>query len=70
MLKRRIVQSFFMEVIILMTWAIWHTRNGWIFKNEDPPVDACKRKFIKVQASSISSKEKKNFSTIEHAVVG
>jgi hypothetical protein len=36
MLKRRIAEPFFMEVIILMTWGIWSTRNGWIFDNQDP----------------------------------
>jgi hypothetical protein len=39
MLKRRIGQPFAMEVIILMTWAIWSTRNEWIFNNKDPKVD-------------------------------
>jgi hypothetical protein len=38
MLKRRIAEPFFMEVTILMTWAIWSTRNGWIFENQDPSV--------------------------------
>lgn len=35
-----------MEIIILMTWAIWTTRNDWIFENEDPTVAKCKGKFV------------------------
>jgi hypothetical protein len=46
MLKRRIAEPFFMEVTILMTWAIWSTRNGWIFENQDPSVSICIRKFL------------------------
>jgi hypothetical protein len=29
-------QPFAIEVIILMIWAIWSTRNDWIFNNKDP----------------------------------
>lgn len=38
---------FCMEVIILMCWSIWTTRNDWIFKDLDPLVNNCKRKFTK-----------------------
>jgi hypothetical protein len=64
MLSRRIAQQFFMEIIILMTWAIWNTRSGWIFKNEEPMVDTCKRKFIK-DFKLLLYRAKKNFPTIE-----
>jgi hypothetical protein len=46
MLKRRIDQPFAMELIILMTWAIWSSRNDWIFNSKDPSVETCKMKFI------------------------
>jgi hypothetical protein len=35
-----------MEIIILMAWSIWKTRNEWIFNNNDPSVHGCKQKFI------------------------
>jgi hypothetical protein len=35
-----------MEIIILMTWSIWTTRNDWIFNETDPSVASCRRKFI------------------------
>jgi hypothetical protein len=35
-----------MEIIILMAWSIWTTRNDWIFNNIDPSVENCKQKFI------------------------
>jgi hypothetical protein len=46
MLKRRIDQPFVMEVLVLMTWAMWSSRNDWIFNNKDSTVEACKMKFI------------------------
>jgi hypothetical protein len=47
MVKRRITVSFFREIIILMTWPIWTTRNDWIFNNKDPTIEGCMEKFIK-----------------------
>ena len=46
LLKEKLQVPFFMEVIILMVWSIWTTRNDWIFNNIDPTVQNCKRKFI------------------------
>ena len=37
---------FFTEIIILMTWSIWTTRNDWILNEIDPSVASCQRKFI------------------------
>jgi hypothetical protein len=37
---------FFMEIIILMAWSIWKTRNDWIFNNIDPSVEDCRIRFI------------------------
>ena len=36
---------FATEIIILMCWSIWTTRNSWIFNNRDPSVQECKAKF-------------------------
>jgi hypothetical protein len=35
-----------MEIIILMTWSIWTTRNDWIFNQTDPSIDSCRDKFL------------------------
>jgi hypothetical protein len=37
--------SFFMEIIILMSWSIWTTRNDWLFNGKDPTVEDCLSKF-------------------------
>jgi hypothetical protein len=46
LLKDKLAVPFSMEIIILMTWAIWTTRNAWIFNNMDPLPQDCKRKFL------------------------
>jgi hypothetical protein len=40
------IGHFFMEIIIIMAWSIWMTRNDWIFSNIDLSVERCKAKFI------------------------
>jgi hypothetical protein len=44
-LRKKLKLTFFIEVI-LMAWSIWTIRNDWIFNNEDPTLDKCKRKFV------------------------
>lgn len=46
-LKRQLPVPLFMDIIILMTWSIWTTRNDWIFNGQDPTVQACHEKFKK-----------------------
>lgn len=41
-MKQQLGVGFAMEVIILMSWSIWTTRNDWIFNNQDPLVANCK----------------------------
>jgi hypothetical protein len=36
-----------MEIIILIAWSIWTTRNDWIFNEMDPSVERCRDKFIR-----------------------
>jgi hypothetical protein len=36
-----------MEIIILMAWSIWNTRNDWIFSELDPSVQRCRDKFVR-----------------------
>jgi len=42
-----------MEVIILMSWRIWITRNNFIFKNEAFPIDGVKSLFKEFARLSI-----------------
>ena len=36
-IKQQLRVPFAMEIIILMWWSIWTTKNDWIFNNKDPP---------------------------------
>jgi hypothetical protein len=45
-IRRNLGVPFFMEIIILMVWSIWKTRNDWIFNNIDPSVEDCRIRFI------------------------
>jgi hypothetical protein len=42
-LKNKLNVPFFVDIIILMCWSIWVTRNDWIFNNVNP-TSKCKRK--------------------------
>jgi hypothetical protein len=46
-IREKLAFPFFMEIIILMAWSIWLTRNDWIFHNKDPLVEDCRRTFKK-----------------------
>jgi hypothetical protein len=46
-IKEDLALLFFMEIIILLAWSIWHTRNNWIFNSLDPSVQCCRRTFKK-----------------------
>jgi hypothetical protein len=46
-LRQQISQLFFMEIIILLSWSIWTSRNNLIFKNEAFSVDGAKDFFKK-----------------------
>nr|TKW29308.1 hypothetical protein SEVIR_3G387100v2 [Setaria viridis] len=46
LIKGKLAVPFFMEIIILMSWSIWTTRNDWLFDNMDLSVETCRRKFI------------------------
>lgn len=47
LIKDKLQVSFYMEIIIVMSWSIWCTRNDWVFNNIDPTVEDCKQKFMK-----------------------
>jgi hypothetical protein len=40
-----ISKPFFMELILLIAWSIWTTRNGFIFKAVPPSIYMCRKKF-------------------------
>ncbi|KAG2576649.1 hypothetical protein PVAP13_6NG056066 [Panicum virgatum] len=44
-IRRRLNVSYALEIIILMVWSIWTTRNDWVFNNIHPTVQDCKRRF-------------------------
>jgi hypothetical protein len=44
-IRDKLEVPFAMEIIILLAWAIWVTRNDWIFNNIIPTVESCRRKF-------------------------
>jgi hypothetical protein len=46
-LKHQLNVLFSMEIIILMTWSIWKSRNEWLFANKDPSVYHCTQEFCK-----------------------
>ncbi|KAJ1265385.1 hypothetical protein BS78_08G073000, partial [Paspalum vaginatum] len=40
-LTKQIGEDFYMEIILLMCWSIWFTRNSKIFEGVDPSVFTC-----------------------------
>nr|TKW10118.1 hypothetical protein SEVIR_6G141000v2 [Setaria viridis] len=43
--ETKIRSAIFMEIIVLLAWSVWTTRNDWMFKNVDPLILSCYRKF-------------------------
>uniref|UniRef100_A0A8R7QWB9 Uncharacterized protein n=1 Tax=Triticum urartu TaxID=4572 RepID=A0A8R7QWB9_TRIUA len=44
-LKQLLNLPFAMDIIILISWAIWTTRNDFIFKHIPPNLYNCRRRF-------------------------
>ncbi|XP_073360210.1 uncharacterized protein [Aegilops tauschii subsp. strangulata] len=44
-LKAELGLPFALEIIILASWAIWTTRNDWIFKRIVPSLYSCRKRF-------------------------
>ena len=40
-LKEQLQTPFYLEIIILCSWAIWLTRNDFIFKDKKPDLYSC-----------------------------
>lgn len=45
-IKRKLNNTFYMDIIILLCWSIWKERNNWLFEGIDPTVDNCRRRFF------------------------
>lgn len=45
-IRRQLLLPFSVEIIILMTWSIWTTRNDWTFNNVAPTIRDVTRKFV------------------------
>jgi hypothetical protein len=58
--RRQLNVQFFMEIIILLCWSIWMSRNNLIFRNEEASKDKCKAIFRNVFALVIL-RAKKNY---------
>jgi len=43
--RRQLQVPFFTEIIILICWSIWQSRNGIIFNNKQPSIQDAKRTF-------------------------
>jgi hypothetical protein len=46
-MKDQLSSPFFMNAIIIMSWAIWITRNDLIFNGIQPTILGCQRTFLK-----------------------
>jgi hypothetical protein len=46
-LMQQLNVPFSMEIVILMNWSIWKSRNAWFFQNKAPTVQHCKNEFAR-----------------------
>jgi hypothetical protein len=60
-LKLAISKPFFMKIIMLVTWSIWITRNGFIFKAAIPSVYRCRKVFKDELALLVHKAKKKSY---------
>jgi len=56
---------FYMEIIILMSWSIWVSRNDHIFQGIQPSIPNCRAIFKKEFSLVIHRAKKKYFPLIE-----
>ncbi|TVU40431.1 hypothetical protein EJB05_13896, partial [Eragrostis curvula] len=63
--KRSLNVPFHMEIVTLMSWCIWTSRNDWLFSDIDPTVEDCKRKFVREFKLLLHRAKKKYFPQIE-----
>jgi hypothetical protein len=63
--KLQLHVPFFMEIIILMGWSIWNARNGLIFNQVQPSVEATKRAFKSEFALILLRAKRSYFPSIE-----
>lgn len=59
--RSQLNRSFLMEIIILMSWAIWMTRNNKIFRQINATIQGCKGLFL-VEMDVLVLRTKKSYS--------
>jgi hypothetical protein len=60
-LKHELKVLFFMELIILTTWAIWLIRNDFIFKGSTPNLYRCRKIFKEELALLVHKATRKSY---------
>jgi hypothetical protein len=50
-----------MEIIMLITWKIWITKNDFIFKSISPSINRCHKKFKDEMALIIYKAKRKSY---------
>ena len=63
--KQQLGVHFYMEIIILMSWSIWVSRNDHIFQGIQPSIPNCRAIFKKEFSLVIHRAKKKYFPLIE-----
>jgi hypothetical protein len=64
-LKLSLNVPFFMELIMLISWAIWTTRNAFIFKSTPPNLYRCRRKFKEEVSLLLYKTPRKSYSGLK-----
>jgi hypothetical protein len=60
-LKAKIQQLFFIEIIMLISWFIWMTRNDIVFKGINPSLYRCRHKFKEELALMVHKAKRKSY---------
>jgi hypothetical protein len=65
-LRAKLGVTFCMEIIMLISWAIWNTRNDYIFKGTAPSLYRCHKKFKDEMALLVHKAKRKSYSSIKN----
>ena len=68
-LRAEIAQPFSLEIVTLVAWALWTTRNDFIFKGKDPSVYRCRKKFKDEMALLLHKAKRKAYRGMESWVL-
>jgi hypothetical protein len=67
-LKNELRVPFFMELIILTSWAIWMIRNDFLFKGTNPNLYKCRKIFKAELALLVHKASRKSYSGLKNWV--